>query len=376
MADEKAYIIPGEGFDTIRPGALALILADVVGGNTIARIGSTEIQKAESKGGITTYEIFDRWCWGQDTGTTRGRTRVGTARITTSRGGYQLSVSNAPDNDVLRAYSTIEKKDESFKVIGPRELPEVMDGWVVIDVRAPEDFLAGHIPGAINIPIAMLKSTQCAKPPDAKRPLELMQIADKVTFILPKEVVEGFHLDPGARQLIIGASDSGQEASAGNRMAVAMTHEKADTKFGDVSVLAGGIRAWRASGKPLEVRVTSQDKIAGPLEPLRGEFVDLVTECVAVSVVKPGSSDYRVYRRYNSHTIHDAIEGSVRMPHIALHHVTLSGNTYVKTTPRDYWMVDSERKGEPVTMLDAPRSVPAWSIAPSPDEKKLRVRQR
>lgn len=46
----------------------------------------------------------------------------------------------------------LEKVDE----IDPDQLPDY-HGWVILDVREPEEFAAGHIPNAINIPRGFLE---------------------------------------------------------------------------------------------------------------------------------------------------------------------------------------------------------------------------
>lgn len=37
---------------------------------------------------------------------------------------------------------------------GARELLEADEPWTLVDVRSPEEFLAGHVPGAFNVPLA------------------------------------------------------------------------------------------------------------------------------------------------------------------------------------------------------------------------------
>lgn len=43
---------------------------------------------------------------------------------------------------------------EGFSTITPEEAKAMMDGDVVIlDVREPDEFASGHVPGAINVPL-------------------------------------------------------------------------------------------------------------------------------------------------------------------------------------------------------------------------------
>ncbi|MFN4231592.1 rhodanese-like domain-containing protein [Thermus sp.] len=42
----------------------------------------------------------------------------------------------------------------SYQNVGPRELYQAVDqGAVVVDVRTPQEFAEGHVPGAINLPV-------------------------------------------------------------------------------------------------------------------------------------------------------------------------------------------------------------------------------
>ncbi len=50
----------------------------------------------------------------------------------------------------------------SFKSLNPtgaRELLQSDDAFIVVDVRTTEEFDAGHIPGAYNVPIAFAGAT-------------------------------------------------------------------------------------------------------------------------------------------------------------------------------------------------------------------------
>ncbi|WP_114313426.1 rhodanese-like domain-containing protein [Thermus caldifontis] len=42
----------------------------------------------------------------------------------------------------------------SYQNIGPQELYQALDqGALVVDVRTPQEFAQGHVPGAINLPV-------------------------------------------------------------------------------------------------------------------------------------------------------------------------------------------------------------------------------
>ncbi len=47
----------------------------------------------------------------------------------------------------------------SYETVNPggaKELLEGEQGWAYVDVRTPEEYAEGHVPGAFNIPIAVL----------------------------------------------------------------------------------------------------------------------------------------------------------------------------------------------------------------------------
>jgi phage shock protein E len=82
---------------------------------------------------------------------------------------------------------------------------------VILDVRSPQEFAAGHLPDAINIDV------------------ESADFADRVAG-----------LDESAETLVY--------CRTGNRSGVA-TDEMADLGFTDMSDLQGGIEAWAAAGE-------------------------------------------------------------------------------------------------------------------------------
>lgn len=95
---------------------------------------------------------------------------------------------------------------------------------VVLDVRTPEEFAAGHVPGAINIPHDQL----------ATRVAELADARDK-------EIVA--------------------YCRSGRRAALALTTLH-DAGFAQLSHLDGDFLAWQAANRPIEVPPASR-----PAEP-------------------------------------------------------------------------------------------------------------
>jgi len=95
------------------------------------------------------------------------------------------------------------------------EAQQIVDdgGAVILDVRTPEEFAAGHLPGAININV------------------EASDFDTKVAG-----------LDESAETLVY--------CQTGNRSGVA-TDKMVELGFTDMSDLQGGIEAWAAAGEEI-----------------------------------------------------------------------------------------------------------------------------
>ncbi len=60
-------------------------------------------------------------------------------------------------------------KDATYKQISMSEAITMMeseDGYIILDVRRPDEFAAGHIPNAINIPNESIGDVEIADLPD------------------------------------------------------------------------------------------------------------------------------------------------------------------------------------------------------------------
>lgn len=98
--------------------------------------------------------------------------------------------------------------------ISPADLQAMLGNGraIVVDVREPDEFAAGHIPGAHNLPLSRFDPAQ-----------------------LP---------DAGGKALILNCAGGKRSAMALDRCAVAAA--AVDTH------LAGGFGAWTAAGLPVE----------------------------------------------------------------------------------------------------------------------------
>jgi rhodanese-related sulfurtransferase len=98
-------------------------------------------------------------------------------------------------------------------------------GDPVVDVREPEEFADGHIPGAVNIPLGRLETDLQTHPEVVRRALAAHQLRDR----------------PVVLYCLVGGR-SAKGAAALRRLGYAQP----------VS-LAGGILAWADAGHPIVV---------------------------------------------------------------------------------------------------------------------------
>ncbi|GBF87968.1 hypothetical protein Rsub_00680 [Raphidocelis subcapitata] len=105
---------------------------------------------------------------------------------------------------------------------GPQEAAALVDAWPYLDVRTPEEFKAGHVDGAINVPFMF--STPAGMAPN---PTFLEDVKSK--------------LQPGG-PVIVGCKSGRRSAAAS---AVLADH------YGDILDVDGGYDAWVSAGLPV-----------------------------------------------------------------------------------------------------------------------------
>lgn len=104
------------------------------------------------------------------------------------------------------------------------KLPAMADGAVLIDVREPGEFAAGHLPGAINLPRGVLEFAIEAHPALACQASPTL--ADR------------------SRHLVIYCLSGGRAALACDSLQ--------RLGFDNVACLRGGFTAWTGAGLPVE----------------------------------------------------------------------------------------------------------------------------
>lgn len=100
--------------------------------------------------------------------------------------------------------------------VEPRNADEALQqADLLIDVREPDEYRAGHVPGAVNIPRGLLEFRMSSAP----------------------------EYEPRDKKIVIYCKTSGRAALA----AVALQ----DMGYLSVLSIAGGMDAWQAAGKPV-----------------------------------------------------------------------------------------------------------------------------
>ena len=114
------------------------------------------------------------------------------------------------------AADLVSQAKNRIREITAQELAGRLGKVTIIDVREPEEFLAGHLPGAINIPRGLLEFRVDNHPIVCDR---------NCTIVL--------------------------QCQSGGRSALA-TVAMQELGYKNVANLAGGIAAWNAAGLPTE----------------------------------------------------------------------------------------------------------------------------
>ncbi|HKV97337.1 MAG TPA: rhodanese-like domain-containing protein [Gammaproteobacteria bacterium] len=114
------------------------------------------------------------------------------------------------------AAEMVAKAKSKIHEVTPQDVASKLGKVLIVDVREPEEYAAGHIPGAINIPRGVLE-------------FRINQYPD---------------LQDRDREIVMQCQGGGRSALA----TVAMQ----DLGFKHVVNLAGGFGAWNAAGLPTE----------------------------------------------------------------------------------------------------------------------------
>lgn len=114
------------------------------------------------------------------------------------------------------AADLVTKAKSRIREISPAELSKQLDKVQIIDVREPEEYQAGHLPGAVNIPRGLLEFRIDGHP---------VLCARDCTIVM--------------------------QCHSGGRSALA-TVAMQELGYKNVVNLAGGYAAWKAADLPVE----------------------------------------------------------------------------------------------------------------------------
>lgn len=110
----------------------------------------------------------------------------------------------------------------TVREVGPADLPRLKDeGWTVLDVREPDEFADGHMPGSVNVPRGFLEVKA-----DLEHPKRDPALADR------------------SRKLVCLCGGGHRSALAAKTLG--------EMGFGDVVSLKGGWREYAEGGGEVE----------------------------------------------------------------------------------------------------------------------------
>jgi rhodanese-related sulfurtransferase len=110
----------------------------------------------------------------------------------------------------------VAKAKTRIREISPQEASQRLSAVTIVDVREPEEYKAGHLPGAINVPRGLLEFRVDTHP----------VLSDRNRSIV-------------------------MQCQSGGRSALA-TVTMQELGYKDVVNLAGGFAAWSTAGLPVE----------------------------------------------------------------------------------------------------------------------------
>ncbi len=125
-------------------------------------------------------------------------------------------------------------KSRIEELLPPAAKEDIDGGAVVIDVREPERFEAGHVQGAVNVPSG-----------------ESARDAHEADYA---EAIEKAGAAPGDRVILV--------CGEGNRSARTADALQSDHGFGSVASVIGGSKLWSELGYPIEGEITIGDEEA------------------------------------------------------------------------------------------------------------------
>ena len=174
----------------------------------------------------------------------------------------------------LSCKEQLKGSQHGLALLEVEQLPNLpQEEYVVIDFRKPEAFLKGHIPGAVNLWRSDIE--------DNTYPFRGM-LARKDSI----EALMGRLGITNEDQLLL-YDDEGLPGAA--RLWWALKHHG----FKDVSLLNGGLQAWKEAGKPVDTKEVSRMATTYAF-PESGDTEKLITKEDLLKLLKSGQEDYLI----------------------------------------------------------------------------------
>ncbi len=138
----------------------------------------------------------------------------------------------------------------------------------VIDIRPPDAYAAGHIPGAVSAPYAQWRGP--ADNPGQVPPVETLT-----------QLVRGLGIGQDTHAVVVSSGADGTDFGASARVYWTLKY----LGLGNLSILNGGLKAWAEAGLPQDQAAPSVAATA--FEPTLNESIIATTEQVAAQVGNP-----------------------------------------------------------------------------------------
>jgi rhodanese-related sulfurtransferase len=127
-----------------------------------------------------------------------------------------MNPSNSEERTMKTAHDLVAAAKTQIREITPAEAEQaISEADIVIDVREPEEYHQGHIPGSVNIPRGLLEFRVSSTP----------------------------ELEPRDLAIVLYCKSNGRGALAAKTLK--------DMGYINVETIAGGIDAWIAEHKPV-----------------------------------------------------------------------------------------------------------------------------
>ena len=131
------------------------------------------------------------------------------------------------------------------KLVGPDELSALLEAGdvAVLDIRAPDAYAGGHVPGALNAPYGSWRGP-------AENP------GEPLTDAALTERLQSLGNEPDDRVVVTNAGESQTDFGAAARVYWTLKSAGLD----EIAILNGGVADWAAAGRPLSTEAAVAER--------------------------------------------------------------------------------------------------------------------